>query len=118
MNYRKLGSTGIVVSEIGFGAWGIAGGSYGPVSDGESKKALQTAFEEGITFYDTADSYGSGHSEELIGKMCPFLLNLEPKKFMGHESHGMMLALDIAGDKSDCILLHPNKEIPSGLKVV
>jgi len=59
-----------MVSEIGFGAWGIGGGmsSYGPVDDGVSKKALQYAFKKGVTFFDTSDTYGNGHSEELIGK--------------------------------------------------
>lgn len=74
MNYRILGNTGIKVSEIGFGAWGIGGltkgrSSYGPTDDNESKRALRTALEEGITFYDTSDMYGYGHSEELIGEV-------------------------------------------------
>ncbi|UCG54864.1 MAG: aldo/keto reductase [Dehalococcoidia bacterium] len=70
MKYRKLGKTGLAVSEIGFGAWGIGGGSasYGPVNDDESKRTLQLAFDNGVTLYDTADSYGNGHSEELIGE--------------------------------------------------
>ena len=56
--------------------------------------------------------------EELIGKECPFLFNLEPKAFRGHESHGMILAVDVEGDKSDCVLMHPNKEVKPGAKVV
>jgi methionine--tRNA ligase beta chain len=56
--------------------------------------------------------------EDLIGKECPFLFNLEPKAFMGHESHGMILAVDVEGDRSDCVLLHPNKEVKPGAKVV
>jgi len=68
VNYRKLGKTDIVVSEIGFGAWGIGGNSYGPVNDRESVAALECARENGVTFYDTADLYGEGHSEELIGE--------------------------------------------------
>ena len=72
MNYRQLGKTGIQVSEIGFGAWGIGGATrdakaYGPTNDQVSIDALKEAFEEGITFYDTAALYGYGHSEELIG---------------------------------------------------
>jgi aryl-alcohol dehydrogenase-like predicted oxidoreductase/radical SAM superfamily enzyme YgiQ (UPF0313 family) len=73
MQYRLLGSTGIKVSEIGFGAWGIGGAtsrilSYGETDDAESLSALQFAFDHGVTFYDTADSYGNGHSETLLGK--------------------------------------------------
>lgn len=74
MNYRALGNTGIKVSEIGFGAWGIGGASkdtlsYGPTNDAQSKKALRHAFDQGINFFDTADLYGKGHSEELIGSV-------------------------------------------------
>lgn len=74
MLYRKLGKTGITVSEIGFGSWGIGGRtegatSYGKTDDAESKRALEAAFDAGITFYDTSDLYGYGHSEELIGEV-------------------------------------------------
>lgn len=68
MKYRKLGATSIEVSEIGFGTWGLGGTSYGPVDDNESVRALQRAFDLGITFYDTADLYGNGHSETILGK--------------------------------------------------
>jgi aryl-alcohol dehydrogenase-like predicted oxidoreductase len=72
MKYRPLGSTGIMVSEIGFGAWGIGGAtagatSYGMTDDARSRAALAHSFDLGITFYDTAPAYGDGHSEELIG---------------------------------------------------
>ena len=67
MKYRKLGNTGIEVSEIGFGTWGLGGNSYGPVDDNISKAALRFAFDSGITFYDTSDLYGNGHSEEVLG---------------------------------------------------
>jgi aryl-alcohol dehydrogenase-like predicted oxidoreductase len=67
MKYRKLGRTGIEVSEIGFGAWGIGGNSYGPVDDSVSTAALRAAFDLGVTFFDTSDLYGDGHSEEVLG---------------------------------------------------
>lgn len=67
MKYRKLGNTGIEVSEIGFGTWGLGGNSYGTVDDDVSKAALRFAFDSGITFYDTSDLYGNGHSEEVLG---------------------------------------------------
>ena len=74
MRYRTLGETGLTVSEIGFGAWGIGGQtpgatSYGPTSDAVSRDALRRAFDRGITFYDTANVYGDGHSEALIGEV-------------------------------------------------
>lgn len=72
MNYRILGQTNIKVSEIGFGAWGIGGSregaiGYGSTNDVESRKALRMAFDLGVTFFDTADLYGYGHSETLLG---------------------------------------------------
>jgi aryl-alcohol dehydrogenase-like predicted oxidoreductase len=73
MNYRSLGRTGLVVSEIGFGAWGIGGRtvsqtSYGDTDDRTSLAALARARDCGITFFDTSAAYGNGHSEELIGQ--------------------------------------------------
>lgn len=73
MNYRTLGRTGISVSEIGFGAWGIGGRtvdqtSYGDTDDRTSLAALARARACGITFFDTSAAYGNGHSEELIGQ--------------------------------------------------
>lgn len=69
MKYRKLGSTGIEVSEIGYGTWGIGGTSYGPADDDESRRCLRIALERGVNFYDTADLYGDGHAEELLGEV-------------------------------------------------
>lgn len=73
MNYRQLGRSGIEVSEIGFGAWGIGGAtegltSYGDTDDEVSLAALQRAVDLGITLFDTSSVYGYGRSETLIGK--------------------------------------------------
>ena len=68
MNYRDLGRTGWQVSEISFGAWAI-GGSWGPVDDAESLAALHQALDLGVNFVDTADVYGDGRSETLIGQV-------------------------------------------------
>jgi aryl-alcohol dehydrogenase-like predicted oxidoreductase len=73
MKYRPLGRTGLVVSEIGFGCWGIGGvtagaTSYGEVDDATSLDALARALDLGINFYDTSNLYGDGHSEELLGQ--------------------------------------------------
>jgi aryl-alcohol dehydrogenase-like predicted oxidoreductase len=67
MRYRKLGRTGIEVSEIGFGGWGIGGG-WGFQDDQEAIRALKRALDLGVTLFDTALGYGDGHSEELIGQ--------------------------------------------------
>jgi aryl-alcohol dehydrogenase-like predicted oxidoreductase len=72
MKYRTLGKTGLKVSEVGFGAWAIGGNnygnSYGPTDDAVSLLTVERAFELGCNFYDTADVYGHGHSEELLGQ--------------------------------------------------
>lgn len=69
MRYRRLGRSGLLVSEVGFGTWGLGGTSYGPVDDEESRRALELAFDRGVTFYDTSDLYGDGHSEEVLGQV-------------------------------------------------
>jgi aryl-alcohol dehydrogenase-like predicted oxidoreductase len=66
MQYRTFGRTGWSVSEIGFGAWAI-GGSWGSVSDDDAHAALTAAVDKGVNFIDTADVYGDGRSEQLIG---------------------------------------------------
>lgn len=68
MNYRKLGKTGLEVSEIGFGAWGIGGKVWQGSADDEALRALGRAIELGINFIDTALVYGDGHSEKLVGR--------------------------------------------------
>jgi aryl-alcohol dehydrogenase-like predicted oxidoreductase len=65
MKSRVFGRTGRAVSEIGFGAWAI-GASWGQVDDTAAKQALHAALDAGVTFIDTADVYGDGHSEQLI----------------------------------------------------
>ena len=66
MRFRTFGRTGWNVSEIGFGAWQIGGG-WGKVDDAQSVDTLLYAFEKGVNFVDTAELYGSGHSETVIG---------------------------------------------------
>jgi aryl-alcohol dehydrogenase-like predicted oxidoreductase len=68
MEHRTLGKSGIGVSVIGFGAWGIGGG-WGETADVESTAALNLAIDRGVTFIDTAYGYGGGHSERLIGDL-------------------------------------------------
>lgn len=68
MQYRKLGRTGLEVSEIGFGTWAMSGDAWGPSDEGSSHRALQRAFELGVNFVDTALSYGHGRSERIVGR--------------------------------------------------
>lgn len=67
MKYRKFGNLGWDVSEIGFGAWAIGGDMWGPQNDSESVASLHKAVDLGVNFIDTAQGYGKGHSEEIIG---------------------------------------------------
>ena len=67
MQYRELGRTGWKVSTVSFGAWAI-GGTWGNVKDDESLAALHRALDLGVNFFDTADVYGDGHSEQLLAK--------------------------------------------------
>jgi len=74
MRYRELGSTGLRVSEVGFGTWGIGGDTlgaiaYGPADESKSRSALSRAVDLGINFFDTSDFYGFGRSEELLGEV-------------------------------------------------
>jgi aryl-alcohol dehydrogenase-like predicted oxidoreductase len=76
MEKRQFGNTDLFVSEVGFGAWAIGGGAmvgdtaigWGEADDQTSKNAIFKALDKGINFFDTADIYGLGHSEELLGK--------------------------------------------------
>ena len=68
MEKRKLGSQGLEVSELGLGCMGMSQ-FYGPRDDAESNATLERAIELGITFFDTADVYGAGHNEQLVGKV-------------------------------------------------
>lgn len=67
MEYRQLGNTDLKVSEVSFGTWAI-GGAWGKTNDEEAMRGLQEAIDAGVNFFDTADVYGDGHSEELLAK--------------------------------------------------
>ncbi|MEV6482730.1 aldo/keto reductase [Streptomyces sp. NPDC051576] len=75
--HRTLGRTGIDVSALGFGCWAIGGEwqdadgqplGWGKVDDEESVRAVRRALDLGVTFFDTADTYGAGHSERVLGR--------------------------------------------------
>ena len=73
---RRLGRSGIDISAMGIGCWAIGGPAWrgdtptgwGHIDDDESIRALSAALDAGVTFFDTADAYGAGHSERVIGK--------------------------------------------------
>ena len=66
---RPFGRTGLEVSEVGFGGWGIGKSMWGYTDDASSIKALRRAIELGVTYFDTAAVYGHGHSERLISRV-------------------------------------------------
>ena len=92
MQYRRLGKTGRDVSVIGFGAWAI-GASWGTVDDADSLRALHAAADAGVTLIDTADVYGDGHSEKLIGQ---FLRERHGERFFVATKMGRSVPLEMA----------------------
>ena len=79
------------MSEIGFGAWAI-GGDWGATDDEESLAAMHAAVDAGVTFFDTADVYGDGRSERLLGR----LLNERPERLVVATKFGRRAPLDVA----------------------
>jgi aryl-alcohol dehydrogenase-like predicted oxidoreductase len=91
VNTRRLGKTDVEVSEIGFGAWAI-GGDWGATEDEESRAALHAAVDAGVPFVDTADVYGDGRSERLVGR----LLRERSERLLVATKFGRRAPLDVA----------------------
>src|SRR5688500_7795005 len=102
MQYRKFGKTDLLVSEIGFGAWAIGGGGvigntaigWGNANDRDSKIAIHRSLELGINFFDTADIYGLGHSEQLIGEVLGNKKNVIIATKVGNVSRNAQFTVD------------------------
>lgn len=102
MQYRKFGNTDLKVSEIGFGAWAIGGSAkvgntpigWGKADDEISKKAIAAAIEAGINFFDTADFYGLGHSENLLSEALKKNKNVIIATKVGHRNINDAIVLD------------------------
>ena len=102
MKYRTFGTTALNVSEIGFGAWAIGGSAvvgntaigWGPSDDGESVTAIKAALDAGINFFDTADFYGLGHSEKLLGKEIGMMKDIIIATKVGHRVINDTIQLD------------------------
>ena len=71
MRYRTIAGTDIEVSEVGFGVWTVAAGWWGDFSDDEAVALLRRARERGVTFFDTADTYGNGRGETILARAFP-----------------------------------------------
>jgi aryl-alcohol dehydrogenase-like predicted oxidoreductase len=69
MHLRPLGKTGLRVAELALGTWGLSGDGYGPVDEATQQKVLERALEMGISLIDTADAYGGGRMEQLLGRI-------------------------------------------------
>jgi len=102
MNYRKFGNTDLTVSEIGFGSWAIGGDAkvgnipigWGPADDEVSANAIHAALDAGINFFDTADFYGLGHSEMLLGKILKNNNQVIIATKVGHRNINEQIVLD------------------------
>jgi aryl-alcohol dehydrogenase-like predicted oxidoreductase len=92
VQYRTLGKTGRRVSSIGFGSWAL-GGDWGTVDDAQSLRALHAAADAGVTLFDTADVYGDGHSEQIIGR---FLRERAGEDLFVATKMGRRVSLDMA----------------------
>ncbi len=100
MKKRSLGHTGEKVSEVGLGCWQLGGAEWGDVSDEQALAILGAALDSGVTFFDTADVYGSGRSESLIGR------------FLKHRPKDVFVATKL-GRTPD---LYPNKYTERGVR--
>ena len=106
MQYRKFGNTELLVSEIGFGAWAIGGNAmvgntpigWGMADDSTSIKAIHIAMDCGINFFDTADFYGLGHSENLLGKQLGSNKEIIIATKVGHRNINETIQLDYSKD--------------------
>jgi aryl-alcohol dehydrogenase-like predicted oxidoreductase len=71
MRKRPLGDTGLEVSELALGTWGLSGGGYGPVNDSDQDAVIDRAAALGVTLFETADTYGNGEMERRLGRRLP-----------------------------------------------
>jgi aryl-alcohol dehydrogenase-like predicted oxidoreductase len=102
MQYRKFGNTALTISEIGFGAWAIGGNAkvgntpigWGKADDETSKKAIHAAIDAGINFFDTADFYGLGHSEKILGEVLKENKSVIIATKVGHRNIEEKIVLD------------------------
>jgi aryl-alcohol dehydrogenase-like predicted oxidoreductase len=122
MRQRPLGRTGLEVSELGLGTWGLSGDGYGPVSEAEQDRVIERARILGITLFETADSYAQGAMERRLGrlvggdpavhivtKLGTDLMAVPPRKRFDGEFIGEALARSaerLGRSRLDVVLLH------------
>ncbi len=89
MKFRKMPGTDLVLSEVGFGVWTVATNWWGKIEDGDKQALLENAVEQGINFFDTADTYGDGFGEEVIAK------------YLSHKRNDLVIATKFGYDIYD-----------------
>lgn len=89
MKFRKLPRTDLVLSEVGFGVWTVATNWWGKIEDADKASLLENAVEEGINFFDTADTYGDGFGEEILATV------------LGHKRNDIVIATKFGYDIYD-----------------
>ena len=89
MKFRKLPQTELTLSEVGFGVWTVATNWWGKIEDADKAALLENAVEEGINFFDTADTYGDGFGEEILAKV------------LGHKRNDLIIATKFGYDIYD-----------------
>ena len=89
MKFRTMPRTDLVLSEVGFGVWTVATNWWGKIEDADKKALLENAIEEGINFFDTADTYGDGLGEEILATV------------LGHRRNDIIIATKFGYDIYD-----------------
>lgn len=122
MDYVKFGKTDSTVSRISFGCWEMGGAQWELTSDEINTRAVHKALDEGITSFDTAEAYGDGHSEEILGKALSgrrnglFLATKVAKKNLRPADLRKALTASLERLRTDYVDLYyihwPNPEIP------
>jgi aryl-alcohol dehydrogenase-like predicted oxidoreductase len=122
MRTRDLGTTGLRVSELALGTWGLSGEGYGTVEESEQDAVIDRALAVGITLFDTADTYAGGEMEKRLGRRLPKGTEVSVVTKVGTSSEGTLLKKDFSAqnlristerslerlgrDRIDVLLLH------------
>lgn len=96
MRTRDLGTTGLRVSELGLGTWGLSGEGYGKVEESEQDAVIDRAVAMGITLFDTADTYAGGEMEKRLGRRLPKGPAVTVVTKIGTSSEGTLLKKDFS----------------------
>jgi aryl-alcohol dehydrogenase-like predicted oxidoreductase len=98
MRTRDLGTTGLRVSELALGTWGLSGEGYGKVEESEQDAVIDRALAIGITLFDTADTYAGGEMEKRLGRRLPKGTEVNVVTKVGTSSQGTLLKKDFSAD--------------------